>query len=49
VTSRICLHLAEEMLSDRERLKVLGLRDSGVQIPQSILDAITAKNAPGSS
>jgi len=47
-TSRIYVHLAEEILSDRERLKVLGLPDSGVQIPQSTLDAIAAKNAQGS-
>jgi hypothetical protein len=37
------------MLSDRERLKILGLPDSGVQIPQNMLDAIAAENAPGSS
>ena len=48
VSSRICLHLAEEILSDRQRLKTLGLLDSGLQIPQNILDAIEAKNAPGS-
>jgi hypothetical protein len=47
-TSRIYMYLAEEILSDRERLKVLGLPDSGVQIPRSILDVIAARNAPGS-
>jgi len=45
-TSKISLHLAEEILFDRERLDGrragLGSRD-----PQSTLDAIAAKNAKG--
>jgi hypothetical protein len=44
-TSRIYVHLAEEILSDRERLQALGLPDSGVEIPESILDAIATKKS----